>query len=103
MSQFGHPLRIRRVRGLQVEQEPEAIEVSSDILVVWIPFLKRQLSEKLSLSGRFESRREGGNPDLRTFRIKIAAKTLEVGAQVQHEASKCFIEKRRVRRNKRQN
>jgi hypothetical protein len=68
--------------SVQVEQKTEAIEVPLDIIVVWIPFLKFQPRGELRLSGRLEAGWYGNHPCLRTFRVKIAAKPLEVGAEV---------------------
>jgi hypothetical protein len=73
--------------GLQVEQEPEAVEVPFDIIITRIPLLKRQVSEELRLSRCIESDWDGRNPNLRAFGIKVAAETLEVGAKMQHEAA----------------
>src|SRR5262249_10547540 len=86
MSQVRHLLWPHRVGGLQIKQKPEAVEVSLDIIVGRVPFLKRQLGGELRLSRRLEPDRDGCDPDLRAFRVQIAAETLEVGTEVQHES-----------------
>jgi hypothetical protein len=99
MSQVRHLLRTRRVGGLQVQQKSEAVEVPLDIIVGWVAFLKCQLRGELRLSRCSESGRDGRDPDLRAFRVKIAAKTLKVGAEVQYEPAKSLVEECRVRRS----
>jgi hypothetical protein len=85
--------------NLQIQQKPEAIEVSLDIIVARVPFLKRQLSGELGLGRRLKPDWDDRNPDLRTLRVKIATETLEVGAEMQYEASQGLVEKRRIRRS----
>jgi hypothetical protein len=96
MVQVSHLLWVNRV---QVEQKSEAIKVLLNIIVVWVPSLKRQLGGKLRLSRRLKAGRDCRGPDLQALRIEVAAKPLEVGAEVQHEASQRFVEKRRIRRH----
>jgi hypothetical protein len=98
MPQVGHLLRARRARGLQVQQKSEAVKVPLDIIVAWVPFIKPQLGEELRLRRRLQSDGKGGDPDLRTLGVKIAAETLKMGAEVQHETSQRLVEERGVRR-----
>ena len=91
ISKVCDALWTQRIGALQVEQQPKAVEVPFDIIVARIPFLKGELSGKLRLSRRFEPDWNGRNQDLRALGVKIAAETLEVGAEVQHKASKSFV------------
>src|SRR5262245_18806558 len=103
MPKVSHSLRTRWMGGLQVEQEPEAVEVPFDIIVARVPFLKSQMGEELCLRRRFQPGRDSGDPDLRAFRVQIAAEPLEVGAEMQYEAAEGLVEERRVRRDQGEN
>jgi hypothetical protein len=50
--------------ALQVQQKPEAIEVPLDIIMVRVPFLKRQRGRELRLRGCLKADRNGRDPDL---------------------------------------
>ena len=91
MGQVGHLPGARYVGGLQIQQQPETVEVPLDIIVGRISFLKRQLSGELRLSRRLEPARDGHDPDLRAFRVKISAETLEVPAHEHHVALEAFL------------
>jgi hypothetical protein len=99
MSKVRYLLRARRLGGLQVQQESKAIEVPLDIVVCRVPFLKRQSRGELRLGRSLEPRGDGRDPDLRAFRVQIAAETLEVGAEVEYEPAKGLVEERRVWRD----
>jgi len=64
MSQVGLALWTQHMGSLQVQQKPEAVEVPLDIIVARIPFLKRQPGRKLCLSRRFQTDRDGRDPNL---------------------------------------
>jgi glucan biosynthesis protein len=81
---------------LQVEEKPKPVEILFNIIVVWVPFLKPQTGKKLRLSRCSKANWDGRNPNLRTLRVKIAAETLEVGAEVEDETSQGLVGERRV-------
>jgi hypothetical protein len=87
MPQVSYLLRARRIGGLQVQKKPEAVEVPFDIIVAWVPFLKRQLGGKLLLRTRLEPGWDCCDPDLRALNVKITAETLEMSAKVQHKTT----------------
>jgi hypothetical protein len=99
VGQVGHLLGASRVDGLQIQQQSETVEIPLDIIVAWVSFLKRQLSARLRLGRCLQPNGDGRDPDLRAFRVKIAAETLEVGTEVQHEPAQRLVQERLVRRN----
>jgi hypothetical protein len=82
MGQVGQPPAIRRVGGMQVQPKSEAVKIPLQIIVTGIALIKREAGQKLPLSRTLEPGRDGPNPDLRAFRVKIPTEPLEVGAEM---------------------
>jgi hypothetical protein len=75
------------VRGMQVQQEPEAVKVCLDIIVVGVALFKSQSGIKLALRCRLQPDGDGCRPNLRALCVEISTKTLKMGAEMQDEAS----------------
>jgi hypothetical protein len=75
-------VQLLRMSRVQVEQKPKAAKVLFNIMVVWGPLLKQQAGGELRLRSRLQPDGYRSGPDLRALCIKIAAKTLKVGANV---------------------
>jgi hypothetical protein len=69
------------------------------IIVAWVPSRERQAGRKLRLGCRLQPGGDGRDPDLRAFRVQVAAEPLEVGAEVQDEAPQGLVKESRLRRD----
>ena len=84
MAEMSNSGGVPRSRSCKIEEEAESFKVHADIFDGRVPAVKLEIGRELGLCRGSETNRHGRRTYLRAFRIKIAAKPLEMAAD-QHQ------------------
>src|SRR5258708_240225 len=91
MSEIRYPLRVSLVRPAKVELETKALEVIADILDAGISSVQRELGCKLYLDRGLHGGGSRRGAKLGALGVKVATKSLKMGAQKHHVALQAFL------------
>ena len=78
---------IRGVGGCHIQRKAKPIEILLDVLDIRVPVVERAMGRELLLDENLKGRSDPRRDDLGTFRVQIAAESLEVGGKQEDESS----------------